>query len=137
MLNLPFFLRPGRRAFLLLAALSLLGGAVHAQTTLRPQKTEHYRPFAITSSKLKTEIPDTFIFDKLMCRSTLDNLAEFMDILKNYDLLRSNAMDGTMSMTTFRGRQGGRPVEVLLAVQTSDRNLMHVLVDGQFALTCR
>ena len=36
----------------------LVAGAAHAQGQLRPIKTEHYRPFAITSAKLKTETPD-------------------------------------------------------------------------------
>ena len=137
MSTLPLFLRPVRRAFVLISALSFAAVAAQAQSDPRPHKTEHYKPFSITSSKLKTEMPGSFIVDKLMCRSTRHNLAEFVDLVQNYDLLRSSATDGSMSMTTFRGRQEGRAVEVLLAVQTSDALLRHVYVDGNYVLTCR
>jgi hypothetical protein len=72
-----------------------------------------------------------------MCRSTLDTMGDVMELVQNFDLLRTSPMDGSMSLTTFGGRQGGKPVEVSLAVQTSDRLLMHVMVDGQIAITCR
>lgn len=137
MLNLPLILRPGRLAISLFAALSCVAGAAHAQVVLSPHKTEHYRPFALTSSKLKREKSDAFVMDKLMCRSTLDNMVELTELVQNFDLVRTNPTDGSLSLITFLGRQGGQVVGVSLAVQTADRVLAHVMVDGQVAITCR
>lgn len=99
-------------------------------------KSWAYKPFSVTSTKQKREVGDAAIADQLMCKSTLDNAAEFMDLVQNFDLVRTSAADGTVSMTTFRGRQEGRQVEVMFAVDTRTRLLSYVWVDGKPNLHC-
>ncbi len=123
-------------SFIALMAFLVVGGPATAQAPLKPVKSANFRPFSIVSTKLQKEMPDHLILDRLMCRSTLTTMAEFMDLVQNYDLLRTNPMDGTMSMTTFRGRQDGQSVEVMLAVQTSDRTLHHIWVAGKPVFSC-
>ncbi len=136
MSTLPLLLRSVHRAFFAVAALLLVAGTVQAQVQLRPQKTEHYRPFAITSSKSKAEKSDAALM-KMMCRSTRDNFLELTDLLGDFDLLGSRDLDHSMSFITFRGRQAGKSVEISLAVQKGDQLLMHLVVDGRIAVTCR
>lgn len=112
-------------------ALPLLGAA---QTVA---KSWAYKPFSVTSTKQKREVGDAAIADQLMCKSTLDNLAEFMDLVQNFDLVRTSATDGSMSMTTFLGRQEGRQVEVMFAVEARTRLLSHIWVDGKPHLHCK
>ena len=125
---------PGAPYFVL--ALLIVGSNTFAQAPLKPLKLANYRPFSIVSSKLQREVPDTFIEERLMCRSTLTTMAELMDLLQNYDLLRTDAMDGSLSMTTFRGRQDGKYVEVNLFVETSNRRLSSIWVAGKPMFSC-
>lgn len=136
MLSLPLRRIRAPRALLVLTALLLMGDLAHAQAPLRPSKSANYRPFTIVSSKLQKEMPATFIEERLMCRSTLTTMPEIMDLVQNYDLLRTSPTDGSMSMTAFRGRQDGRPVEVLLGVQSSNRTLLYLWVAGELLLSC-
>jgi hypothetical protein len=107
-----------------------------ASVSAKVVKTADYRPFTVISSKLGKEMPDSHIQDRLMCRSTMSALADNMDLLQNYDLLGSNRLDGTMSVTSFRGRQDGKIVQVMFWVETSTRQLNHLWVDGKPVFNC-
>lgn len=124
------------RSLGLALCLLLVSSLAFAQPPLKPRKLANYRPFTIVSSKLQKEISDQFIEERLMCRSTLTTMPELMELTQNYDLLRTSAMDGSISTTTFRGRQDGKFVEVMLAVQSSDRILSFIWVAGKPVFSC-
>lgn len=80
---------------------------------------------------------DEYIAEKLMCKTPIASLQETMDLFQNYDLVGSNKTDGTVTLTTFRGKQEGRPVDVAFAVDTSTKLLRYVWVAGKPALHCQ
>lgn len=102
----------------------------------QPTQSWAYKPFSITSSKQKKEMTDAYISKNLMCKTTTSNMSVYVDLAQNYDLVESSAGDGTISMTTFRGRQNGAPVHVMLAVDSKTKLLSYVWVDGKPALHC-
>lgn len=102
----------------------------------QPAQSWAYKPFSITSTKQKKEMGDAYISKNLMCKTTTSNMSVFMDLIQNYDLIDSSAGDGTISMSTFRGKQNGAPVQVMLAVDSRTKLLSYVWVDGKPALHC-
>lgn len=122
-------------AIALLTSVFVLSSGAAAQPD-KVVKSADYRPFTVVSTKLKKEMPDNYIQERLMCRSTMAALAENLDLLQNYDLISSSATDGTMSLTSFRGRQGGRAVEVIFAVDTSTRQLSYLWIDDKPVFRC-
>lgn len=117
--------------------LGVMACALIAQPVVAaPTKSWGYKPFVVTSQKLGKEMSDAYIMENLMCKPTTGNLAEYMELIRNYDLLRTNPMDGSMSFTYFGGRQEGREVAVSFVVDTSNQVLSYVWVDGVPHLHC-
>jgi hypothetical protein len=122
-------------AMKVIAAAALLTLA-HASFSQTVAKSWAYKPFTVTSTKLKREVSDAYIADKLMCKSTLQNMAKFMDLVRDFDLLRTSAMDGSVSMTVFQGKQEGSSAEVAFFVDSRTRLLQYIWVNGAPALQC-
>lgn len=106
---------------------------------MRVQKTFAYKPFTILAKASGRQMSDVEAATKYLCKSPSDTVAETMDLLQNYELIDTSKTDGTMTVTTFRGRQLGKPVSVSLAVdeQSKPRIVQYLLVDGQPALACK
>lgn len=100
-----------------------------------PTKSWGYSPFVITSQKLGKEISDQYIMDNLMCKPTTDNLAVFMELVRDYDLLSTEPRDG-MTFTIFAGKQGGNDATVMFAVDSSNQVLSYVWVNAVPNLHC-
>lgn len=126
-----------RQMFVAAAILfSMVAGASQSYADEHVAKSWAYAPFSVKSTKEKKEISDEFISENLMCKPTTQNIADFMNLVQNFDLLGTSSTDGTVSMTTFRGKQAGAPAEVTFAVQTSTRVLEWVWVNGKPNLQC-
>lgn len=100
-------------------------------------KSWAYKPFSVTSTSLKKEMGDDYIAEKLMCKTPVATMQETMDLFQNYDLVGTDKTDGTVTLTTFRGKQEGRPVNVVFAVEASTKLLRYVWVGGKPALHCQ
>jgi hypothetical protein len=113
----------------LLAALLLADAGAQSTST-------NSAPFTVVSSKHRREITDKVIASSLMCKSTRQNMTTFMDLVENFDLVGSSAMDGSISSTTFRGQRAGRSVAVKFFVNSRTNLLSSVWVDGDLVLAC-
>lgn len=102
------------------------------------RKSWSYKPFSITSSQLKKEMPDFQVASIFMCKSPTAALAATMDLLRNYDVIGSDKTDGTLTFTSFEGRQEGGKVSVSLVVdeQSTPRIVRYVFINGQAVLSC-
>lgn len=106
-----------------------------AQTS---QHSRAYKPFSITSSKLKKEISVDQFERTFMCKTAVQIFGEMTDLMQNYDFLGTQVSpDGTASSARFLGKQGGKTVPVDLIVNRSNQRLSWVDVDGQPTLDCR
>lgn len=107
--------------------------------TEQVEKTASYKPFSILSSEHNTKMTDTVIANKFMCKTPTETLQDTLELMKDYDLVGSDKTDGTMTLTSFRGEQDGRPVTVSLAVDetSSPRITRYLLVDGLPAIGCK
>lgn len=103
------------------------------------EKTASYKTFSILSSEHNTKMTDTVIANKFMCKTPTETLQDTLELMKDYDLVGSDKTDGTMTLTSFRGEQDGRPVTVSLAVDetSSPRITRYLLVDGLPAVSCK
>lgn len=118
-----------------ISALALVCGSALAAS---PTRTSAFQPFTISSSKLQKEMSVEQLENTLMCKSMAagEGLAANMDLLKNYDVLGTDRMDGTLTITTLAGRQQGKQVRVQLLVDQSQRMIAYAMVNGVYMLKC-
>lgn len=123
------------RSVLAAYTLALLTTSALAQDP-KPQRTKSFKPFSIVSSKTNKVITSEYIESELMCKSTLKNLAFYVDLTKNYDVI-STGGDYSLGITRLMGSQNGAAVSVDLMVTTSDHVLQHIAVNDEFILGCQ
>jgi len=117
-----------------LCCLVALPAIAAAQTS---QHSRAYKPFSITSTKLKKEMSVEQIERTLMCKGAGDVFSLMMDLMQNYDFLGTKmSPDRTASSARFIGKQGGKTVPIDLIVDQSTRRLSWVYVDGEPTLDC-
>lgn len=114
----------------------LIGSALISQPAIAaPTKSWGYKPFVVTSQKLGKELSDAYIMENLMCKPTTERVAEYMELVRDYDLLGTESRDG-LSSTTFAGRQEGMAASVMFVVDTNTQVLSYVWVNGAPNLAC-
>lgn len=124
--------------FLIRATLCVVLALPAIATAQTSQHSRAYKPFSITSSKLKKEISVDQFERTFMCKTAMEMFSEMTNLMQNYDFLGTQVSpDGTASSARFLGRQGGKTVPVELIVDRSTQRLSWVYVDGQPTLDCR
>ncbi len=62
-------------------------------------------------------------------------VVEYMELVRNYDLLGTDSREGLAS-TTFAGRQEGMEASVMFVVDTNTQILSYIWVNGMPNLAC-
>lgn len=96
-----------------------------------------YKPFSITSTKLKKEMGVDQIERTFVCKTAMQSFHEMSDLMQSYDFRGVEvSSDGTTSTANFLGKQEGKTVLVELIVNRSTQRLTWVNVNGRPTLDC-
>lgn len=101
---------------------------------MKPIRDGNFSPFSIVSTKLGTEISSDELEKHYLCRTGA--IAPTMELIQNYDVEGSDPLDGSMTITSFRGRQNGQDVLVDIWASHSPQSNIRVFVNKTQAIRC-